>query len=74
MTRPIDPDNRMGDAYWLDFTAEILRRCDGMVLLPGYERSEGTRNEILIAESAGLFIKHLADLIELPDCLRTEAS
>ena len=33
---------------------EILRRCDAMVLLPGWETSEGSRNELVYAKERGI--------------------
>lgn len=33
-------------AFWLDGTKELLRRCDGILVLPNSERSAGTQGEI----------------------------
>jgi nucleoside 2-deoxyribosyltransferase len=35
-----------GDKFWLDATLELLRRCDAVVLCPGWARSNGTLAEI----------------------------
>ncbi len=40
----------LGDQYWLDATMELLRRCDAVVLAPGWQYSEGTKLEIAEAE------------------------
>ena len=40
----MDPD--IGDAFWLASTMELLRRCDAVVLVPGWDRSSGTKAEI----------------------------
>lgn len=34
------------DDFWIEGTPELLRRCDAVVLVPGWERSSGTRAEI----------------------------
>lgn len=32
--------------YWYDATLSLLTRCDALVLVPGWESSSGTRNEV----------------------------
>ncbi|MBV8284708.1 MAG: DUF4406 domain-containing protein [Candidatus Eremiobacteraeota bacterium] len=39
-------------AFWYEGTLELLRRCDAMILVPGYEGSKGVQGEI--AESRRL--------------------
>jgi hypothetical protein len=34
------------DQFWLDGTLELARRCDALILVPGWERSTGTRLEL----------------------------
>ncbi len=34
------------DGFWLDGTLELMRRCDAVLLVPGWESSSGTRAEI----------------------------
>lgn len=46
-------------AFWYSATAELLRRCDGIVVLPGSERSAGTQHEIQLAEKLGMFALHI---------------
>lgn len=47
-------DPTIGDQFWLDATMELLRRCDALVLVPGWERSKGTRAEIAEAQVRGI--------------------
>ena len=42
------------DKVWLDGGLEILRRCDLIVLLEGWESSEGARDECIQAELIGI--------------------
>lgn len=37
------------DATWLNGDIEILKRCDGVVLCPGWRDSSGTRAEVAVA-------------------------
>ena len=37
------------DRFWLDGTAELLRRCDAVMFVDGWEDSEGSRAELDIA-------------------------
>ena len=39
------------DHVWLDGDLEILRRCDAVLLVPGWENSSGTRAEVAQARS-----------------------
>lgn len=40
--------------FWYELDEELLRRADGIVLLPGWRDSNGTKREIAIARSLGL--------------------
>lgn len=42
------------DSVWLDGDIEMLTRCDLMVLVPGWENSQGTLNEIDVAKVKGI--------------------
>lgn len=42
------------DHVWLDGYLEMLRRCDGVVLIQGWEESEGSRAEVEQAHRLGL--------------------
>ena len=41
------------DAFFLEGTLELLRRCDAMFLIPGWEQSAGTRGEVALALELG---------------------
>lgn len=66
--QPVVPHNMsagleaLGDEYWLDATMELMLRCDGVVLIPGHETSEGTQAEILEALSRDMPVYELEDL------------
>jgi hypothetical protein len=40
--------------YYLDGTMEMMRRCDGVLVVPNYLRSQGTIAEIAEAERLGI--------------------
>ncbi len=40
--------------FWLAGTLHLLHKCDGMILVPGWEHSRGTRGEIESAEKHGI--------------------
>jgi len=42
------------DETWLKGDLEIMRRCDGVVILPGWQSSEGTKAELAEARKIGL--------------------
>ena len=42
------------DEVWLTGELEIVRRCDAVVLVEGWERSEGVRREVETARAAGI--------------------
>mgnify|MGYP001059931479 CR=1 FL=1 len=44
------------DDVWLVGDLELLRRSDVVVMLPGWERSEGARGELAEAERCGLAV------------------
>lgn len=53
------------DDFWLDGTLELMRRCDLVILCPGWEFSSGTKNEITHAVSLGIPVIH--DLCNIQD-------
>ena len=58
-------DPSIGDEFWLASTMELLRRADAVVLVPGWEKSSGTRDEITEAQLRGIPVYHAEHL--LPD-------
>lgn len=44
----------LDDEFWLNATMELMRRCDAVVLVPGWQRSQGTLAEIKEAQRLGL--------------------
>lgn len=53
------------DAYWLAATLELLRRADCVLLVPGWQGSEGTKGEIEEADRLGIKVfDNLSDLAE----------
>lgn len=59
----IDPT--IGDEFWLASTMELLRRADAVVLVPGWESSSGTRDEITEAQMRSIPVYHAEHM--LPD-------
>lgn len=55
------------DEIWLSGGLELLRRCDGMVLVPGWEGSEGTKAEMQLAFDLGLPVMELDEFQESLD-------
>ena len=52
-TRPYFGDAQPGE-FWLAGTLELMRRCDAVLLLPGWERSNGALAERAEARSRGI--------------------
>ena len=44
----------MNEEFWLEGTLEMMRRCDAVVLCPGWEHSSGTLGEIAEANRLGI--------------------
>lgn len=42
------------DTFWLTGTLELMRRCDVVLVLPGYQESQGTMGEIAEAQRIGM--------------------
>jgi hypothetical protein len=53
------------DAFWLEGTLEMLRRCDAVVMVPGWGESRGSIAEKAEAERLGLPVfVNLPQLVE----------
>ena len=47
-------DGAAPDSFWLEMDLELLRRSDGVLLLPGWENSSGASAEAKLARKQGL--------------------
>lgn len=51
------------DQFWLDGTLELLRRCDALLTVEGWEQSQGAREEVEEAKRRDIRVFHsLEDL------------
>jgi len=50
------------DEMFLNGAIEILKRCDGIVMMPNWQQSEGSRNELNVADKLGLEIIYEEEL------------
>lgn len=64
-------DGACDDSVWLAGSLELLRRCDLVVVLPGYELSDGSMAEVNEASKRGIPVYQWPDDYEL---LEREAS
>lgn len=55
--------NSAPDQYWLEGTLEMMRRCDAVLVLPGYEKSVGTLGEITEATLLGIPVFYNIDAL-----------
>lgn len=56
----------LDDQFWLDATMETLRRCDAVVLVPGWQRSSGTLAEIDEATRLGMPVYKCVEQLPSP--------
>jgi hypothetical protein len=47
-------DPSIHDEFWLEGTLAIMRKCDAVVLVPGWEQSSGTRGEVAESQRLGI--------------------
>lgn len=47
-------DKSLPDSFWLAATMELLKMCDGILMLPRWEDSEGAKAELLYAYCHGI--------------------
>jgi hypothetical protein len=59
------------DQVWLEGALELMRRCDAVMLVPGWETSSGTAHELEVARFRN--IPAFVDLDDLEAWLRSEA-
>lgn len=57
----------IADQFWLDATLELMRRCDAVLLLPGWTQSSGTRAEVAEAQRLGLPVFDAVDFLPAGD-------
>lgn len=55
-TGHLDDCAGLSEQFWLDATLELLRRCDALVLCPGWQHSSGTLNEVAEAQRLGITV------------------
>jgi hypothetical protein len=67
-------DGAAPDSVWLNGDLEILRRCDIIVMVPGWEKSTGAKGELLCAKDASLSVYYWADPMDraLLECIARE--
>jgi len=53
---------RLGEDDYLRGDLEILSRCDAILMIPGWEESEGARAELEFARRQGLLVYHWPEL------------
>jgi hypothetical protein len=44
----------LDDSVWLIGDLEMIKRCDFLLIVPGWEKSSGTRGEIALADELGI--------------------
>ncbi len=44
--------------FWIEGTAELLRRCDALLTVDNWQASSGARGEVEIAKAEGLPVFH----------------
>lgn len=69
-TAHFEEDSTLADDAYLDGDIELLRRCDGVLMLPGWNHSEGAKNEMFFARDRGIPV--YLSLDELPSPHPTE--
>lgn len=57
-------DRYASDGFFLEGTAQLLLKCDAVLVLKGYERSAGTTSEIAMAEREGIPIAFTLEALD----------
>jgi len=55
-------DGTLDDQFWLDGTLELLKRCDAIAMIPGWEASNGSCGELKWAEENKLPAFYFGDV------------
>lgn len=58
-------DGTLTDAHWLEGTMELLRRCDGVVMVRGWEESSGATKEKVHALTRGIPVRFESEIEQL---------
>lgn len=61
-TSKMDEDTNLPDEFWLSSTLELLARCDGIVMVPGWEDSEGATKELDYAIAHNISVTYFPDI------------
>lgn len=61
-TGRMDEDTGLPDDFWLKTTLNLLARCDALVLVEGWEKSQGTAAELEYAKSIGMPVYYENDI------------
>jgi hypothetical protein len=58
-------DRTLSDKYWLAATQELELKCNAVLLVPGWEKSDGARAEVALARARGIWVFELiGELLE----------
>lgn len=55
------------DSFWLESTLELLSRCDGLLLAPGWKFSTGAVREHAFAVDRGMYVCYNVDELKWSD-------
>ena len=65
--RPKWVNRRMSHEFWYEYDLELVRKCDGIILCPGYIHSYGCMLELQEAFRLNL------EILSLEECLENES-
>ncbi len=49
-------DGIQSDEFWLEGTLELLKKCDSILMIPGWQESSGAKMELAVATERGMEI------------------
>lgn len=58
-------ENLQPYSFWIEGTAELLRRSDALITVPGWEASSGARGEVELAHRLGKPVFHSIEELKL---------